>query len=146
MKGPFRKILVATDGSPSSLKAARLAAELAHACEAELIALHVVEEDLLPDLRRFAGKSAREARELLSEEGRKYLRDVEKIAQEQWVKAVPELGSGIPHEVLLDLVAKKRVDLVVMGTVGRRGPRRRLMGSVTQRVIDSSEAAVLVVK
>jgi nucleotide-binding universal stress UspA family protein len=146
MKGPFHKILVATDGSPSSLKAARLAAELAHTYDAELIALHVVEEDMLPDLRRFSGKSARDARELLSEEGRKYLRDVEKIAQEQWVKTVPEVRSGIPHEVLLDLAAKERVDLVVMGTVGRRGPRRRLMGSVTQRVIDSSEVPVLVVK
>jgi nucleotide-binding universal stress UspA family protein len=33
-----------------------------------------------------------------------------------------------------------------MGTVGRRGPRRRLTGSVTQRVIESSEVPVLVVK
>jgi nucleotide-binding universal stress UspA family protein len=48
--------------------------------------------------------------------------------------------------VLLDLAAKERVDLVVMGTVGRRGPRRRLIGSVPQRVIDASEAPVLVVK
>jgi nucleotide-binding universal stress UspA family protein len=146
MKAPFRKILVATDGSPSSLKAARLAAELAHTYDAELIALHVVEEDMLPDLRRLSGKSARDARQLLSEEGRRYLRDVERVAQEQWVKTVSELRSGIPPEVLLDLAAKERVDLVVMGTVGRRGPRRRLTGSVTQRVIESSEVPVLVVK
>lgn len=146
MKGSFRKILLATDGSPSSLKAARFAAELAHTYDAELIALHVVEEDLLPDLRRFSGKSARDPREVLNEDGRRYLREVEKIAQEQWVKTIPELRSGIPSEVLLDLVAKERVDLVVMGTVGRRGPRRRLMGSVAQRVIDSSQVPVLVVK
>ena len=52
----------------------------------------------------------------------------------------------MPHRVLLQMAAELEADLIVMGTVGRRGPRRVLIGSVTERVIVHSPIPVLVVK
>lgn len=144
-KALFRRILIATDGSPSSLKAAHLAVELAHTYDARLIALHVVEEALPEDARRSSGQG-RDSHDRQSDEGRRYLREVEKIARDRWVKIVSELRYGIPHELLVDLADEEKVDLIVVGKVGRRGARRVLMGSVTQRVIDLAEAPVLTVK
>ena len=146
MSTRFGRILVAVDGSAPSHAAAVLAAELAHTYAAELIVVHVVEEDVAEELRRLSGKSAAEAQEALSEEGRRLLQEMEKIAQEHWLTVVSLLRHGIAHELLVDLAREKHVDLIVMGKVGRRGARRVLMGSVTQRVIDLSEAPVLVVK
>jgi nucleotide-binding universal stress UspA family protein len=52
----------------------------------------------------------------------------------------------MPYRVILALAAELGADLIVMGTVGRKGPRRVLVGSVTERVIEQSPVPVLVVK
>jgi len=141
-----RKILLATDGSQSSIEAARVAVGVARTHSAELIVLHVVDDQILEELSRFSQKTDKEAGKTLEENGWNYLQAVEKMAQEHWVRTTLELRHGAPHEVLLDMVKKEEVDLIIMGKIGRRGPRRVLTGSVTQRVIDLSEVPVLVVK
>jgi nucleotide-binding universal stress UspA family protein len=141
-----RKILVATDGSQSSLEAVRVAVGLARSHNAELIGLHVVDDQILEELSRFSQKSYDETRKVLQENGWSYLQEVEKLAQEHWVRTTLELRHGTPHEVLLDVARQEKVDLIIMGKIGRRGPRRVLTGSVTQRVVDLAEVPVLVVK
>lgn len=56
------------------------------------------------------------------------------------------LCEGDPSEVILDVARAKNADLIVLGTYGRKGLNRLLMGSVTSRVISESSADVLVVK
>lgn len=141
-----RKILVATDGSQSSLEAVRIAVGLARSHNAELIGLHVVDDQILEELSRFSQQSYDETRKVLQENGWSYLQEVEKLAQEHWVRTTLELRHGTPHEVLLDVARQEKVDLIIMGKIGRRGPRRVLTGSVTQRVVDLAEVPVLVVK
>jgi nucleotide-binding universal stress UspA family protein len=140
-----RKILLATDGSPSSIKAARVAVGFARAQSAELIILHVIDDQILEELSRFSQKPDKEIGKVLEENGWNYLQEVKELAQEQWVKTTLELRHGTPHEVLLDTAKKEEVDLIIVGKKGRRGPRRVLMGSVTQRVMDLSEVPVLVI-
>ncbi len=141
-----RKILLATDGSQSSSEAARVAVGFARAHSAELIVLHVVDDQILEELSRFSHKPDKEMGKVLEENGWNYLREVEEMAQEQWVRTTLKLRHGTPHEVLLDTAKKEEVDLIVVGKIGRRGPRRVLTGSMTQRVIDLSEIPVLVIQ
>ncbi len=146
MKHPFRKILVATDGSEPSMRAAEMAIEIAnHYGGAELLAVHVVDEDVLREFCRSLGKSEQDARDTLAADAQKYLQEIRNLAEHK-AKASTAVEHGTPHEVLLDVARREKVDLIVMGKVGRRGPRRVLMGSVTQRVIDLAEVPVLVVK
>ncbi len=57
-----------------------------------------------------------------------------------------EVREGEPYQEIVALADEIGVDLIVMGHVGRRGPRRILIGSVTERVIEFAHCPVLVVK
>ncbi|MBI5025993.1 MAG: universal stress protein [Nitrospirae bacterium] len=70
----------------------------------------------------------------------------EKIVSEFGIEATSLLCEGEPPAVILDVAEGKNADLIVMGTYGRRGLNRLLMGSVTSRVIVNSKVDVLVVK
>ncbi len=145
MKYAFHKIMVATDGSEPSIRAAVMAIELAHNFGAELLAVHVVDEELLREFCRSLGKDEKQARETLTTDAEKYLHEIRNLAKNE-VKTATMVEYGTPHEALLRVAQREKVNLIVMGKVGRRGPRRVLTGSVTQRVIDLAEIPVLVVK
>ncbi len=68
------------------------------------------------------------------------------IADEFGIEVKSLLCEGEPPEVILSMVAEKKADLVVLGTYGRKGLNRLLMGSVTSRVIVDSPVDVLVIK
>jgi len=57
-----------------------------------------------------------------------------------------ELKHGVPAEVILDTAKEAGFDLVVVGTHGRRGVKRFLLGSVAERVIRHAHCPVLVVR
>ncbi len=56
------------------------------------------------------------------------------------------IEEGTPHERILEYVDDHDVDLIVMGTHGRRGLDRFLLGSVTERVLRGASASVLVTR
>lgn len=140
----YDRILVATDGSEHALAAAREALELAETHDAIVYALYVVETstswlavsknevtDALRDVGIDAGKTA--------------LADVESLAADRDVDLVTELGEGSADEEILAYAAEIDADLVVMGTHGREGVRRRLVGSVAERVVRDAPMPVLTV-
>ena len=53
---------------------------------------------------------------------------------------------GVPYSDISDLAEEQAADLIVIGQVGGHGPRRLMMGSVTERVIELAPCPVLVVK
>jgi nucleotide-binding universal stress UspA family protein len=53
---------------------------------------------------------------------------------------------GRPYEAIIETAREKGVDLIVMGSHGRTGMERLLMGSVTERVVGHADCAVLIVK
>jgi nucleotide-binding universal stress UspA family protein len=142
----FHKILVATDGSEASLKAARTAIAVAAQPGSELLVAHVVDDEVVKDLARALGKDEKDARSALTDSARKYVAEIEKLAQPSSVACRGIIEHGTPYEAILKLAEREKVDLVVMGKTGRRGLRRALAGSVTRRVIDLAETSVLVVK
>jgi len=142
----FSRLLVPVDGSRSSLKAARFALRLALRDNCDVVAVHVIDEENVEDLARYADRPVEEIRERMLLSAERYVEEVRELARRQGVRLVGEIRVGIPHRTLLSMVTEFDADLIVMGTVGRKGPRRVLIGSVTERVIEQSPVPVLVVK
>lgn len=141
-----RRLLMPVDGSASSLKAARFGLRLARRETIAVLALHVVDEENAEDLAQYADRPLEQILERMERAGEGYLAEVRSIAQRLGVKLQDEVRVGIPHRVILERARDAEADLIVMGTVGRRGPRKVLLGSVTERVIEQSPVPVLVVK
>ena len=143
----FRKILVATDGSKYSNAAASEAVAIAKRCGANLIAASVVPYESISPLGIVHSEMQWE---LVTQESRKAaesnIKNVKEIAEKEDVKIEELILEGRPYEAIINTAKEKRVDLIVVGSHGRTGLDRLLMGSVTERVIGHAECAVLVVK
>jgi hypothetical protein len=71
---------------------------------------------------------------------------VVEAAEKEGIKTVPVVTTGKPYEAIIETAKQKIADFIIVGSHGRTGLARLLMGSVTERVIGLSESAVLVVK
>lgn len=90
---------------------------------------------------------APEQREKRLELGKKIcVQGREMLGSEFGIDAESLICEGEPPEVIVDIAREKKADLIAMGTYGRRGLKRLVMGSVTSKVIVSSPVDVLVVK
>lgn len=141
----LRRVLVPLDGSDFSRFAVEYAVRLAAAQEAEVVFLHVIDPAVVAALLRSAGGTEHDVRGRLRETASAYLEEAARVAVEGGVAHREVLEEGDPAEVILDVAGRVGADLVVMGRIGRRGPRRMLVGSITQRVIECGDRAVLVV-
>jgi nucleotide-binding universal stress UspA family protein len=138
----YDRILVPTDGSPSSEVVATHAAELAAAAGATLSALHVMDESTY-DVDVDASAAVRDARR---EAGERALEEVAAVADEHGVEVNTELRRGVPDRSIVDYADEVDADLIAMGTHGRRGLERYLLGSVTEHVLRAADQPVLAVK
>jgi nucleotide-binding universal stress UspA family protein len=141
----LERILVPVDGSPYSRYATELAVRIGHAYAAEIVLLHVVDDQLVAHLAPLEDDGEARVRGRLLEQGQAYLRDVARIAAEQGLPHREAIAEGDPCAVICETARQLGVNLIVMGKVGRRGTRRSLVGSVAHRVIESSELPVLIV-
>lgn len=149
----FKRILVAIDGSPTADRGLRLALELAREHDATLYVLHVVNE--MVAAQGFEGGafvSPQFVDELLAalrEAGQKILSRAEKLAEKQGKPVKPllveTLGQGVAHEVLTQ-ARKLRAELIVLGTHGRRGLSRLVMGSDAEAILREARVPVLLVR
>jgi nucleotide-binding universal stress UspA family protein len=140
----IKKILVPIDGSDYSNRAAEYAIGIAKAQNAEVLLVYVVDE-LVVD--QFSGGAERGAVESdLKGDGQRAVKYAECLMETAGVKASSLLLKGRPFEQIVNTTKSFDVDLVVMGTYGRRGAERILIGSVAERVIEYSPCPVLVVK
>jgi len=141
----YRKILLPTDGSKYSDKSEKHALALAAANNAEIIALSVVENGFslnLPDTETIS-----EVTQLLHEETMKNLNKVERLRDEENldVKITKKVAEGSPAKVILETIEEEDVDLVVIGSSGKTGIDKFLMGSVAEKVVKSAKCCVLVI-
>jgi nucleotide-binding universal stress UspA family protein len=128
VKLAFEKILIATDGSMHSDFAAQEAVDIAKRCGSTLIVLSVAKKD----------ENLTAAKE--------YVDMVKKVAEKEDIKVETLIRQGVPHEVIVNTAAQEDVGLIVVGSHGRTGLTKLLMGSVTERVIGHARCAVLVWK
>lgn len=146
MKTPFNKVLVPIDGSSYSIKAGQYGIDLAGSYGAKVISLYVIDETVVRSLGRLAGQDAQTLRRKLHKEGESCLHSLHQRAQEEGVDLTEVVKEGLPHRVIVELAQEEGVDLIVIGKVGQRGPRRILIGSVTERVLEAAKCPVLVVR
>jgi len=144
----YKKILLPTDGSEYANKAAEHAIWIAHASGAEIIALNVIETSSLVGLP--AEDLVVRIKEMLKEEGRQSLEHIFEMAQKDKVekediKVTLITEEGSPANAILKTIDKEHIDLVVMGTSGKHGLDRFLLGSVTEKVVRSAKCPVLAV-
>jgi nucleotide-binding universal stress UspA family protein len=142
----FTSILVPTDGSEYSVAAGKLAIDMAAFYHARLTFIYVVDEAMTEELARASQKTSQEVRKELADNGQRYLDYLAKLAQRRGLAAEKVLREGTPHIEIVNEARKQAADLIVMGQVGRRGPRRILIGSVAERVIEYAECPVLITK
>jgi nucleotide-binding universal stress UspA family protein len=140
----IQKILIPTDGSDYSLRAAEYGMGIAKMLGAQIMVVYVVDEVVLDQISKPTEREDVERE--LKNNGQRYINYVLGLAEKEDVKAASLLAKGRPFEQIVHLAKGLNMDLIVMGTYGRRGAERILIGSVAERVIEYSSCPVLVVK
>jgi nucleotide-binding universal stress UspA family protein len=134
-------VLVATDGSEVSLRAAEYAARLADGLGAKLFALYVVDEHLA----FHGGIHYGELVERLSEDGREATGKVRVLAQVAGVDCEGLIVFGRPEQSIFVVAEALRADLIILGAEGMSGLEHALIGSVYEEVLRHANRTVLVV-
>ncbi len=136
----FGRLLLATDGSIYSNAATKRAIDLAKSYGSALMAVSVV--DVPPEFYAEAPNAFEDM--VLKMKGN--VSDVKKKAEESGLQASTFVGEGDAYKVITDLAVKEKAEMLIMGSHGRTGLKRLLMGSVTEKVIGHTPCPVLVVK
>ncbi|HEU0143526.1 MAG TPA: universal stress protein [Nitrososphaera sp.] len=149
----FEKVLVCVDGSESSMKAADYAVMLAKQSGAEVIALNVIVSQLgyAYSAGPFGLVTPNTINDMLKkskQEAQKWFDDIGKNAVTNGVKFKTEVvvspTSTVP--AIVDYAERNKVDLIVVGTRGRSGFTKLLLGSVASGVVTYASCPVMVVK
>ncbi|MFI5376610.1 MAG: universal stress protein [Candidatus Rokuibacteriota bacterium] len=142
----FYRIIVPTDFSSCSEDAWRLAQRLAGMSGAELVLTHVLTEAPLFREGPFIMPKVREVFEAARSFADAALEEWAAKARAEGLSARAALRSGVAYQEIVTLAVDERADLIVIGTHGRGGIDRALLGSVADRVIRLAPCPVLTVR
>ena len=137
----YDDILVPTDGSPAATGAVEHAIDLAAVTGGRIHALYVVDTataTAVPEAQWVT------VEEFLEDAGEEALATVRELAAKSDVGIQTVIRHGGPHEQITAYAGEAAIDLIVMGTHGRSGLDRVLLGSVTEKVIRHADVPVLV--
>jgi nucleotide-binding universal stress UspA family protein len=147
----FKHILLPTDGSKLSDRAVQRGIEFAKAIKARITTVHavpefrmIVEEGFMSPMsaelkKRFENESQQHAKKMLAK--------VEKVAKTAGVKCeAVAVVSDFPYQKIIETAKKKKCDLIIMASHGRKGLSSLLLGSETAKVLTHSKIPVLVVR
>lgn len=133
----YTEILVATDGTAGSTGAIEHSVEIADRHDAMLRALYVVDTKL--------GAST-PVQNVLEQDGKRAVSEVTTAAQAAGVSTNEQIVTGVPYRKILSAIDEHDVDLLVIGTHGRTGLDRLVLGSVAERLIRTADVPVLTVR
>jgi len=143
----MRKILVATDGSPSSADAVEFGVELAAEHEAAVIFVHVAPAtDVLPMAGYGMGGALPRVPHEVTEYDRAALEDAEQVAAEHEVRASTKLLVGNTVDEIVAFADNQDVDMIVVGSRGHGALASTLLGSVSRGVLSESKRPVVIVR
>lgn len=142
----FKKILVPTDGSDYSNRAAEHALWIADKSDAQIIALNVVETSKLPEIR--SNNLKKQLHEMMESDGKSALESIYNIFQnyENKLKTTFLIKKGSPSDIILKTIEDEDIDIVIMGTSGKHGLDRLFLGSVAEKVLRDANCTVTIVK
>ena len=138
----YKKILVPTDGSEFAKKAQKHALFLANVTGAELIAVSVTENNFVNGLP--LDDEIYQLNQILKERSEENLKEFDELNDDD-LKITHVIREGSPARVILEVAQEEDIDLIVMGSSGKSGFDRFIMGSVADKVVNSAKCAVLVV-
>lgn len=141
----MKRILVATDGSPSSTEAVAFGVELAAEHEAELVFVHVVPRlDVVPaaGFGAIGGAFPHE----VSEHDRTLLDEAAAMAAEHEIVSTTTMLRGDTVDEIVAYADSHDVDLIVVGSRGHGTIASTLLGSVSRGVLGESKRPVLIVR
>ena len=145
----MEKILVAVDGSPTSMRAAREAVELSRKFYTDLIFLSVVKNPDILERGRVGTNNVYNLSNVQEE-----LTHQHKLMLDDFVAELPDLSNiayeklvevGEPYDVIVNVAEEKGADLIVIGRRGFSQIKRLLLGSVSQKVVGHAKCPVMVV-
>ncbi len=146
----IQTILVPTDFSEHAQKALAWAHDLARKYDATLVVLHVEASAEMPNLSNVGGMEG------VIDTWKKIMATRDARARDEMKAAVDALGEGVdvvydvasgpPHQSIVERALADNADLVVMGTRGRSGVQRVLLGSTAERVVRTAPCPVLTVR
>lgn len=147
----FKHILLPTDGSKLSDRAVQRGIEFAKAIKAKVTAVHAVPEFRMIVEEGFVSPMSAELKNRFESESqehsKKMLAKVQKAAKAGGVKCeVIAVVSDFPYQKIIETAKKKKCDLIVMASHGRKGLSSLLLGSETAKVLTHSKIPVLVVR
>ena len=144
----FKHILVPTDGSPRSLRAAKAAVRFAKAGDARITAFYATPEyrpDISGDYLPPSFVSLPAYAEQLKKTADKYLGQVKRLADAAKVPcATARASSDSPYQAIIKAAKANKCDLIFMASHGRRGIASLLIGSETTKVLTHCKLPVLV--
>lgn len=137
----YERILVATDGSECSVRAAAHALYLAESLGARLYALHSVNVQRAFHVGIHFGEAVAELRRF----GQNALDVVREMAEERGLECEEILADGVPHRSIIRVSDEIGADLIVLGSTGMTSLERALIGSESQKVLLHSKCPVLLI-
>lgn len=144
----YKKILVPTDGSAISTAAAIKGVGFAKEIGAEVVALYVAPEYQYPvyvEVIPPTYPSEQEYETTMKKAGEVHLKSIHDAASNAGVKCTPVTAfSDVPAQKIADAALENGCDLIFMGSHGRTGLNKLLIGSVTSRVLGLSQLPILV--
>lgn len=145
----YKQILVPVDGSETANKALRAALDLAKNSGGRVRAIHVIEELAYVSGYEQFGAYTEDLLNAMQEAGKKILQDAMMRAHSAGVEAdnlLFDSVSGRLAEVVATAAREWNADLIVVGTHGRRGVGRMLLGSGAEQIIRLAPVPVLVIR
>jgi nucleotide-binding universal stress UspA family protein len=148
MGGLIKKILIATDGSSCSRKAANYGIDLAKVLGAQLLVVYVVDITSLCTVDQCISTRTPEveARTLLMGRGESATRFVGDLAAREGLHVERFIREGRPAEEIIKLATEQNVDLIVMGSLGLTGLKKYLLCSTADKVVRHSRVPVMIVR
>ena len=145
----YQRILVPVDGSPTSNAGLAEAMKLAKLTGAKLKLLHVVDE--LPFVMSAEGYGAMsgDVFDLLKDAGEKILAEAKKRVEQEGIAVETGLFDSLNGRLsdrVVEQVREWGAELIVLGTHGRRGARRMVLGSDAEQVVRTASVPVLLVR
>jgi nucleotide-binding universal stress UspA family protein len=138
----FKKILIPTDGSEYTKTAIAKGLALAKSMDAEVTAMYVVDQTSFINFPM--DSTIVSVYSLLEKEGKEAVDYIVAEGQKIGVKVNPVIEEGAPARKITE--ASKNFDLIVMGTLGRTGVSKILLGSVAEKVVRYAQCPVMVIR
>jgi nucleotide-binding universal stress UspA family protein len=142
----YRNIVIATDGSENTQKAVSYGIEIAKLSGATVHAVYIVDTSSFSSIPMSSDGGWEAMFEILRKEGERAVSAVKYQGEAAGVDVREVVWEGNPSNAIIEFAENNNVDLVVMGTLGKTGLDRFLLGSVAEKVVRGSKVPVMVVR